>query len=56
MLSVAEEKSARDTWEAIKTLSLGADKAKKARIQTLKGEFETLSMREIEPLDDFFRN
>lgn len=56
LLSVAEKKSAKDTWEAIKTLSLGADKAKKARIQTLKGEFETLSMKETEPLDDFYSN
>ncbi|XP_074373663.1 uncharacterized protein LOC141714011 [Apium graveolens] len=54
LLSIEEKKNAKDTWEAIKTLCLGADKAKKARIQTLKVDFETLSMKETEPLDDFY--
>lgn len=54
LLSVADRKTAKETWEAIKTLCQGADKVKKARIQTLKTEFEALSMRESEPLDDFY--
>lgn len=32
----------------------GADRFKKAKVQTLKTEFETLSMRENEQLDDFY--
>lgn len=32
----------------------GADRVKKARIQTLKAEFETLRMDENEQLEDFY--
>lgn len=35
-------------------MSLGADKVKKAKAQTLKGEFEALRMGETEPLDEFY--
>lgn len=54
LLSLAEKKSAKEAWDAIRTVCLGADKVKKARAQTLKGEFESLSMKETEPLDDFY--
>lgn len=40
LLSIAEKKKAKDTWLAIKTLCQGADRAKTAKIQTLKSEFE----------------
>lgn len=53
LLSVAEKKTVKETWEAVKTMCLGADKVKKARIQTLKAEFESLSMKETEAIDDF---
>lgn len=53
LLSVAEKKTAKETWEAVKTMCLGADRVKTARIQTLKAEFEALSMKEAEPLDEF---
>ncbi|XP_074352568.1 uncharacterized protein LOC141691708 [Apium graveolens] len=49
--SIVEDKEA---WNAIKTVSLGADKVKAARAQTLKGEFEYLKMKEMEQLDDFY--
>lgn len=53
-MSVVVKKKTKDTWKAIKTLRLGTDKEKKAWIQTLKEEFETLSMKETEPLNDFY--
>lgn len=53
LLSLAEKKTAKEAWEAIKTLYQGADRVKKARIQTLKSEFESLSMKESDQLDDF---
>lgn len=34
-------------------MSQGADRLKAAKIQTLKSEFESLCMKETEPLDDF---
>lgn len=54
LLSLVEKKTAKAAWEAIQTLCQGANKVKKARIQTLKTEFESLSMKENEQLDDFY--
>ncbi|KAL8109513.1 hypothetical protein AgCh_025572 [Apium graveolens] len=53
LLSIADKKSAKEVWEAIKLLCFGADRVKQARAQTLKSEFETLSMKESKKLDDF---
>lgn len=53
LLSLAEKKTSREAWNAIKTMSLGADKVKKAKAQTLKCEFEAMCMKETEPLDEF---
>lgn len=36
LLSVAEKTMDKGAWEAIKTMCLGADRVKKARVQTLK--------------------
>lgn len=54
LLSLAEKKTAKEAWEAIKTVCLGADKVKKARAQTLKCEFEIMNMKETESLDEFY--
>ncbi|XP_074378720.1 uncharacterized protein LOC141720271 [Apium graveolens] len=54
LLSVADRKTAKETWEAMKTLCQGADRVRKARVQTLKAEFESLSMKETDVLDDFY--
>lgn len=53
LLSLADKETAKDAWEAIKTLCQRSDKVKNARIQTLKSEFEALTMREDEKIDDF---
>lgn len=53
LLSLAEKKMAREAWDAIKTVCLGAEKINKARAQALKPEFESLNMKETEQLDDF---
>ncbi|KAL8101049.1 hypothetical protein AgCh_033071 [Apium graveolens] len=53
LLSVAEKETAREAWEAIKTMCQGADRVKKSKIQTLKSEFENLNMKETDQLDDF---
>ncbi|XP_074336066.1 uncharacterized protein LOC141673234 [Apium graveolens] len=53
LLSIAEKTTAREAWEAIKTMCLGADRGKKAKVQTLKAEFESLKMKDAEQLDEF---
>lgn len=53
LLSIADKKTSKEAWDAIKTVHLGADKVKKAKVQTLKSEFEALTMKDTEQLDDF---
>lgn len=53
LLSIANKKTAKESWDMIKMLCQWADKAKKARIQTLKSEFEMLSMNDNEQIEDF---
>lgn len=53
LLSIAEKKTAKDAWEAIKTMSPGVEKVKQAKVQTLKAEFEALNMKDTDHLDDF---
>lgn len=53
LLSVADKTSAKDAWEAIKVMCLGAERVKRARVQTLKTEFETLSMKDTVSIDEF---
>lgn len=53
-MSLADKQTARDAWEVIKTMCQGAERVKKARVQTLKGEFEALSMKDSDQLDDFY--
>ncbi|XP_074374438.1 uncharacterized protein LOC141714841 [Apium graveolens] len=52
-LSVADKTTTKEAWEAVKTMSLGAERVKKAKVQTLKSEFESLKMKDTESLDDF---
>lgn len=54
LLSIADKSTAKGAWDALKIMSLGAEKVKQARAQTLKGEFEALRMKETEQLDDFY--
>lgn len=53
LLTIAEKEIAKEAWEAIKTLCMGAERVKKAKVQTLKGEFESLVMKEMDQVDDF---
>ncbi|GJZ80177.1 zinc finger, CCHC-type containing protein [Tanacetum coccineum] len=53
LLSLSEKKLAKEAWEALKTMFMGADRVKTARIQTLKAEFESLNMKETEGVDEF---
>lgn len=53
LLLITKKKSAKEAWESIKTQFLGVDRVKKARVQTLKSEFETLRMKETDSIDEF---
>ncbi|XP_074375171.1 uncharacterized protein LOC141716909 [Apium graveolens] len=53
LLSIADKKTSKEGWQAVKTMCQGADRVKRARIQTLKTEFEFLNMKDTELIDDF---
>ncbi|KAK9078427.1 hypothetical protein SSX86_002484 [Deinandra increscens subsp. villosa] len=53
LLQVSKKKTAKDVWEALKTRFVGAERVQKARLHTLKVEFESLSMKEEETIDEY---
>ncbi|KAJ9567459.1 hypothetical protein OSB04_003425 [Centaurea solstitialis] len=53
LLQIAKKKKAQEVWETLKVRYLGADRVQKARLQTLKSEFEVLHMKEGETIDEF---
>ncbi|XP_074375805.1 uncharacterized protein LOC141717570 [Apium graveolens] len=56
LLFNADKETTNEAWDAVKTLSQGAGRVKKVIVQTLKAEFESLSMKETDKLDDFYTN
>lgn len=53
LLSIVEKKSPKEAWEAIKMMYMGVVRVKTAKVQTLKSEFESMSMKETDNLDEF---
>ncbi|XP_066319392.1 uncharacterized protein [Miscanthus floridulus] len=47
------KQSAKEAWEAIKTLRIGDDRVRKATAQNLLAEYESIVLREGEPIEDF---
>ena len=53
LMQVAQYKSTKEVWDAIKVRYLGADMVQKARLQTLRSELEALKMGENETIRSF---
>ena len=53
LLSIAEKTTAKEAWEALKLMCMGAERVKEAKIQTLKAEFESLNMKDGDQIEDF---
>ena len=53
ILQVGDQSSPKDMWEALKTINLGADRVREARLQTLMNDFERLKMSDSESIDTF---
>ncbi|CAN6346150.1 unnamed protein product [Urochloa humidicola] len=52
-LGSAEDATAKKAWEKIKTLRLGDDRVRKTRAQQLRREYENISFRDGEAVEDF---
>lgn len=54
LLQIAKKKkTTKEIWDSLKARYVGADRTKKARLQTLKEEFHVLQMMESETVDEF---
>ncbi|KAK1425188.1 hypothetical protein QVD17_20534 [Tagetes erecta] len=53
MMQVANCKTAKEVWDALKTQHVGVDRVQKACMQTLMKEFELLQMNDDETIDSF---
>ncbi|XP_071708294.1 uncharacterized protein [Rutidosis leptorrhynchoides] len=56
LLQVSKNKTTKEVWESLKTRYLGAERMQKARLHTLKSEFEGLRMKDGESIDEFAGN
>ncbi|KAJ4749711.1 hypothetical protein LUZ62_084116, partial [Rhynchospora pubera] len=55
MMAIAEKKTANEAWEAIKEMSIGEDRVKKARAQVLKRQFDRIVMDDSDNILVFSR-
>ncbi|KAK1408428.1 hypothetical protein QVD17_40194 [Tagetes erecta] len=53
VLQVANLTTAKSIWDSLKARFVGIDRVKKARLATLKNEFEMLKMKDSENIDEF---
>ena len=56
LLMLAKKVSAKAAWETLQTMHVGVECVKKAKVQTLKSEFEAIRMKDGELIDDFAMN
>ena len=47
------KKSAKENWEVLRTFHVGMDKVVQAKVQALKREFETISMKRNGKIYDY---
>src|SRR6266540_934976 len=52
--TVAVKATAKEAWDAIKTLRVGNDRVRKATAQKVRKEYETIVFREGEAVDGFY--
>jgi hypothetical protein len=51
--ALATKATAKEAWEAIRTLRIGDDRVRKATAQNLRAEYEAIHLREGEAIEDF---
>ncbi|GKC96017.1 ribonuclease H-like domain, reverse transcriptase, RNA-dependent DNA polymerase [Tanacetum coccineum] len=53
LLMLADKDTAKEAWETLHTMYMGAERVKEAKVQTLRSNFEVIHMKESESMDEF---
>nr|GEU85354.1 hypothetical protein [Tanacetum cinerariifolium] len=53
LLMLADKDTAKEAWETLHTMHMGAERVKEAKIQTLKSDFEVIRMKDSGSMDEF---
>jgi hypothetical protein len=53
MAGLAVKRTTKEAWEAIRAMRVGSDRVQKGKVQQQKKEFEMISFRDGESVDDF---
>ena len=53
LLRVTEKETAADVWAALRSMHVGVERVREARIQSLRLDFDNLKMSDAECMDDF---
>ena len=50
---IANATTSKEAWDILKKVFKGADRVKQVRLQTLRGELESMKMMESESISDY---
>ncbi|CAN6209255.1 unnamed protein product [Urochloa humidicola] len=53
LLRVSEKETAHDVWEALRSMHVGVERVREARVQALRTDLDNLKMSNAESVDDF---
>nr|AAM01114.1 Putative retroelement [Oryza sativa Japonica Group]AAN04951.1 Putative retroelement [Oryza sativa Japonica Group]AAP52934.1 retrotransposon protein, putative, Ty1-copia subclass [Oryza sativa Japonica Group] len=53
LATLASKDTAKEAWEAVRTMRMGVERVREAKAQSLRKEFELIRMKEGESVDDF---
>lgn len=53
LLRVSEKETAYDVWEALRSMHVGVERVREARVQSLRADLDSLKMSDAESMDDF---
>nr|GEV01277.1 hypothetical protein [Tanacetum cinerariifolium] len=53
LLMLADKDTTKKAWETLRTMHMGAERVKEAKVQTLRSDFEVIRMKESESVDEF---
>ena len=53
LLRVTKKETAYDVWEALRSMHVGVERVREARVQSLRADLDNLKMSDVESIDDF---